>query len=108
MGNYEASWAVRYVVMIFSLGCSLLISAVVIIEQLYKDTFPQLILIVQLEFVVIALLEMCFPAYYSNHLACQIIGYIILSLWMVLSSNSLEFISADAISAVHHREETWC
>jgi hypothetical protein len=56
MGNYEASWAVRYVVMTASLGCSLLTSAVVLVEQLYRDTFPQLILIVQLQYTTITLL----------------------------------------------------
>ena len=49
---------------------------------------------------------MFFPAYYKDHLACELIGYVILSLWIVQFPNSLEFLYIDTAVAVHHRKKT--
>jgi hypothetical protein len=86
-----------------SLICSILTSTVVLAEKLQKETFPQLILMIQMTFAVGTILSMLFPSYSNSIRACEIIGYTIYSLWIVRCSESnADILHSYTLSAVYH------
>lgn len=70
--------------MIAALICCLLTIAVVVLEKIGMQTFPQLVMLIQISFTIITIGCLWFPFYYDLEMWCRTLGYIEYSLWIVM------------------------